>query len=73
MSFDFDTLYKEYLDTCDDWDLPRTMQAFINTTYGCIDNRIDDGLEPDEAHLFIANYVTQALKSDPDFIKNYAS
>ena len=73
MSFDFDTLYKEYL-ACDDWDgPPKTMQTFVNDTWGCIDNRLDDFLEPDEAHVFIANYVIQALKSDPDFIKNYAS
>ena len=73
MSFDFDTLYKEYL-ACDDLDGPtKTMQTFVNDTYGSIDDRLDDGLEPDEAHLFIANYMIQALKSDPDFIKNYAS
>jgi hypothetical protein len=73
MTFDFDTLFTEYLATCDDWGLPRTMQGFVNATYGSIDDRLDDGLEPEQSHLFIANYVAQALESDPDFIINYAS
>ena len=73
MTFDFDTLFTEYLATCDDWCLPRTVQGFIDATNGSIQNCLDDGLEPDDAHLFIMSYVTDMLASDPDFLTNYAS
>ena len=74
MSYDFDTLFSEYVQYSNENNISLTsVQDFIDMTNAMINDRLDDGEDPRPQDLFIMGYVSDMLKDDPDWIKTYAS
>ena len=73
MSYDFDTLYREYLSDPNVQALGYTsLRTFISQNNGILNDLIDDGYEIDTITLFIEEYSTLALANDPDWFNTYS-
>jgi hypothetical protein len=72
MTYDFDTLYQEYLSDPNVQALGYTsVRSFVTQNNGILNDLIDDGHEIDPVTLFIEEYSSQAILNDPNWLDNY--
>ena len=72
MSFDFDTLYHEYVN--DPWTQRlgyTSVRSFYNHNSAHLNQCLDDGLDIDPEVIFIEQYVSRMLEQDPDWFNHY--
>ncbi len=64
MSYDFQALYQSYLEsTGPEGDFgPPTLEGFIDSTIGLINNDIDDNVDVNPEYIFILDYYDKNVK-----------
>ena len=72
MSYDFDTLFQEYLSQPIIQQLGYTsLEDFHVQVTGSVNDSIDDGLDPDPTNVWLMEFMDQAIENDPNWYDNY--
>ncbi len=74
MSYDFNTLYQEYLSDplVQDMDYT-TVDDFIDSVYSDLDYHLDNSIDIPDHISYLIKYIEDQKKVDPHWVKNYAS
>ncbi len=73
MSYDFNTLYQEYLSDPIIQDLGYTsLEDFHTQVTGTVNDRLDDGIDPDPQDIWLMEYMDNAITQNPEWYTTYA-
>ena len=67
MSYDFNTLYQQYLSDPVIQDLGYTsLEDFHSQVTGMVNDRLDDGITPHPQDVWLMEYMDNAIAQDPE-------